>query len=141
MTRRRVLWLATTGLVVLVIAVGVAAKSGDETAKPADDVPAAKVTPGATATPTEDTQPGLKHHPKVVIAAAPGDPAFTYASDPDEAENFDPPSDAEVKRELHQLNVAGLGGSGAYVNPFQRVQNLRPERIDMGVDYGGSGIV
>ena len=139
MPRRRVLWIATACLAVLVIGVAVAADGGDNSPK-RDDVPAAEVTPGAQ---TDDAPltPGLKHHPKVVIAAAPGDPAFTYASNPDEAENFDPPSDAEVKRELHQLNVAGLGGSGAYVNPFQRIKDLRPERIDMGVDYGGSGIV
>src|SRR5438270_9194453 len=28
---------------------------------------------------------------------------------------------------------------GVYVNPFRQVNNLRPERIDMGVDYAGSG--
>jgi murein DD-endopeptidase MepM/ murein hydrolase activator NlpD len=88
--------------------------------------------------------PPLKHHPQVVIAEAPGDippdAQFTYGEEP-EAATFQPPSDAEVERELHQLHVAKLGGDGAYVDPFSQVRGLEPERIDMGVDYAGAGPV
>ena len=141
MPRRRVFWIALAGLTLLIVGVAIAAGGGGSSSSPnPDDVPAAQITPGAQ-TDEAPLPPGLKHHPKVVIAAAPGDPAFTYASNPDEAENFVPPSDAEVKRELHELNVSKLGGDGTYANPFQRIKDLRPERIDMGVDYGGSGIV
>lgn len=35
-----------------------------------------------------------------------------------------------------KLNLQAVGG---YVNPLSQIQNLRPERIDMGVDYAGSG--
>jgi hypothetical protein len=86
----------------------------------------------------------LRSHPRVVIAAVPGDippgAQFTYASGP-EAQNFQRPSDAEVKRELRQLRVAKLGGNGNYVDPFSRIGGLTPARIDMGVDYLGSGPV
>jgi murein DD-endopeptidase MepM/ murein hydrolase activator NlpD len=90
-------------------------------------------------------QPGaLKPHPRVVIAAVPGQlppgAQFAYAGS-EGGDNFQPPSDAEVRRELHQLNVAKLGGGGAYVDPFSQITGLTPERIDMGVDYGGTGPV
>jgi murein DD-endopeptidase MepM/ murein hydrolase activator NlpD len=79
-----------------------------------------------------------------VIAATPGQlppgAQFAYAGS-EGSDDFRPPSDAEVKRELHQLHVAGLGGTGDYVNPFAQVSGLTPERIDMGVDYGGAGTV
>ena len=88
--------------------------------------------------------PPLKPHPRVVIAAAPGDlppgAQYAYATGP-KAENFQPPSDAEVKQELKQLHVAKLGGDGSYVDPFAHVAGLTPERIDMGVDYAGRGPV
>ena len=88
--------------------------------------------------------PPLKPHPQVVIAEAPGsippDTQFTYGSEPTTA-NFQPPSDAEVRRELHQLHVAKLGGNGTYVDPFSQISGLVPERIDMGVDYQGTGPV
>lgn len=35
----------------------------------------------------------------------------------------------------------GGGGVKGYANPFRDVRNLTPERIDMGVDYSGSGPV
>jgi murein DD-endopeptidase MepM/ murein hydrolase activator NlpD/lysophospholipase L1-like esterase len=41
-------------------------------------------------------------------------------------------------------NASGSGacsGTGAYKNPFRDVKQLRPERIDMGVDYAGEGPV
>jgi murein DD-endopeptidase MepM/ murein hydrolase activator NlpD len=80
----------------------------------------------------------------VVIAAVPGQlppgAQYAYAEGP-KAEQFDPPSDAEVRRELHQLHVAKLGGSGDYVDTLSQVKGLTPERIDMGVDYGGHGPV
>jgi murein DD-endopeptidase MepM/ murein hydrolase activator NlpD len=86
--------------------------------------------------------PPLKPHPRVVIAVAPGDvppdAQFTYGEAP-EAQDFKPPSDAEVKRELGQLRVAKLSGSGDYVDPLSQIKGLTPERIDMGVDYQGSG--
>lgn len=99
---------------------------------------------GATAA---DTATGgwLKSHPHVVIAEGPGQlspseaaASYQYGT---ESSNFQPPSDAQVKRELAQLNVAGLGGAGSYVNPFAHVRGLSPSRIDMGVDYQGVGPV
>jgi murein DD-endopeptidase MepM/ murein hydrolase activator NlpD len=86
----------------------------------------------------------MKPHPQVVIAAAPGDippgAHLAYADGP-EAANFHPPSDAEVKRELRQLQVSTFGGNGNYVDPFSQISGLTPERIDMGVDYQGAGPV
>ena len=87
----------------------------------------------------------LKPHPRVVIALAPGDippsdGGTTYAP-PAEAQNFQPPSDAEVRLELRQLRLANLGGSGSYVNPLALVAGLSPRRIDMGVDFAGAGPV
>jgi hypothetical protein len=109
-----------------------------------DDVPSLTADPHA-ATGTGTTGGGrLKPHPRVVIAAAPGQlppgAQFAYAGS-EGTDDYQPPSDAEVKRELHDLHVAGLGGSGDYVNPFARVKGLVPERIDMGVDYAGTGPV
>jgi murein DD-endopeptidase MepM/ murein hydrolase activator NlpD len=133
MTRRRVL----TAIAVLgVVAVGLAiASPGSSRREPAS---ADGGGGGGKALPP------LKHHPQVVIAEAPGsippDTQFTYGSEP-AAENFQPPSDAEVRRELHQLHVAKLGADGTYVDPFSQVAGLVPERIDMGVDYAGTGPV
>jgi murein DD-endopeptidase MepM/ murein hydrolase activator NlpD len=111
-----------------------------------DDVPG--LTADTTSTSADagasDEPSSLKPHPRVVIAAAPGQlppgAHFAYAGS-EGGDDFQPPSDDEVRRELHQLHVAGLGGSGDYVNPFAQVKNLVPERIDMGVDYGGIGPV
>jgi hypothetical protein len=95
----------------------------------------------------------LRSHPRVVIAEAPGSMPVSpdssagvqdvsYPGGNPDPPNFNPPSDATIKRELKQLKIAGLGGgSGSYVNPFAHVQNLVPERIDMGVDYSGTGPV
>jgi murein DD-endopeptidase MepM/ murein hydrolase activator NlpD len=101
--------------------------------------------PGTSSTATTtNALPPLKPHPRVVIAALPGQlppgAQFAYAGS-EGRDNFQPPSDAEVRKELHQLHVATLGGSGAYVNPFSQVKGLTPERIDMGVDYAGVGPV
>jgi murein DD-endopeptidase MepM/ murein hydrolase activator NlpD len=87
----------------------------------------------------------LKPHPRVVVALAPGDipppsAETTYAT-PSEEQNFQPPSDAEVKRELGQLHASKLSGSSAYVDPLSQISGLTPERIDMGVDYAGTGPV
>jgi murein DD-endopeptidase MepM/ murein hydrolase activator NlpD len=92
----------------------------------------------------------VRPHPRVTIALAPGqappegvdptpgpDPSTTSYPESNPA-SFRPPSDAEIKRELHQLHVTGVGG---YTNPFAHVQGLVPERIDMGVDYAGQGPV
>ena len=89
----------------------------------------------------------LKPHPRVVVALDPGqDPPPTgetvYATASEaEGENFQAPSDAEVKAELAQLHTAKLAGSSAYVDPLSHVSGLTPERIDMGVDYAGAGPV
>jgi murein DD-endopeptidase MepM/ murein hydrolase activator NlpD len=132
MTRRRLI----AGLAIAVsVVVLLAASSGKPT-------PRHRAASGARA--DASSLPPLKPHPRVVIAAAPGDipsgPQYTYADGP-EAENFQPPSDAEVKRELGQLRVAKLGGDGSYVDPFSQIMGLRPTRIDMGVDYAGAGPV
>lgn len=36
-------------------------------------------------------------------------------------------------------SVCSAVAPGGYVNPLAHIQNLRPERIDMGVDYAGQG--
>ena len=88
----------------------------------------------------------LKPHPRVVVALDPGqDPPPTaetvYATPTGEGENFQAPSDAQVRAELAQLHTAKLSGSSAYVDPLSHVSGLSPERIDMGVDYAGAGPV
>lgn len=70
---------------------------------------------------------------------APSASNATYSDGPQPVD-LRPPTDAQVKAELQQLHVLGLGGSG-YVNPFAHVAGLVPERIDMGVDYAGQGPV
>jgi hypothetical protein len=37
--------------------------------------------------------------------------------------------------------VCATVATGGYVNPLADIQNLRPERIDMGVDYSGQGTI
>jgi murein DD-endopeptidase MepM/ murein hydrolase activator NlpD len=130
---------AAAVLVLLLAGCGGGAGSGR------DDVPALTATPNAgTGTTGAEGASGLKPHPRVVIAAAPGQlppgAQFAYAGS-EGGDDYQPPSDEEVRRELHELHVAGLGSSGDYVNPFARVKGLTPERIDMGVDYGGAGPV
>ena len=136
MSRWRLL-AALAGCVVLLVVVVVAATGGESRRR----VPDVKATKARNADPT---LPPLKSHPRVVIAATPGQippgAHLAYGTTP-EAQNFRPPSDAEVKRELHQLQVSKFGGDGSYVNPFSQVRGLRPLRIDMGVDYSGSGPV
>src|SRR3954447_3482981 len=141
MSRRRRLLGAIAASVLLVLA-GCGGGGGDS-------VPQARARAGSGAggsqtEPDNGLPPALKPHPRVVIAAAPGQlptgAQFAYAGS-EGSDDYQPPSDAEVKRDLHQLHVAGLGGSGDYVNPFARVRGLTPERIDMGVDYGGAGPV
>jgi murein DD-endopeptidase MepM/ murein hydrolase activator NlpD len=133
MTRWRV-QLAVLGGVVLVVVVLVAGSGG------ADRPPSTRAIARGTA--SDGLLPPLKSHPRVVIAATPDQlpPGAQYAT-AGEAKNFQPPSDAEVRRELHQLNVSKFGGDGSYVNPFSQIPNLKPLRIDMGVDYSGSGPV
>jgi murein DD-endopeptidase MepM/ murein hydrolase activator NlpD len=122
--------IATAAVVLLVVVLGSGADDPKKRAGAATHQPPAR--------------PRLKPHPQVVIAEAPGDippgAQFSYAEPPAE-ENFTPPSDAEVKRELRQLHVAKLGGDGTYVDPLSQISGLTPERIDMGVDYQGSGPV
>ena len=95
---------------------------------------------------------GLRPHPRVTIALPPGQAPPTvqvseattvsYGNSGPDPTNFQRPSDQEIRRELHQLHALGLsGGSNGYVNEFAHVQNLVPERIDMGVDYSGTGWV
>lgn len=38
-------------------------------------------------------------------------------------------------------SVCATVATGGYVNPFAHIQNLHPERIDMGVDYSGTGTI
>jgi hypothetical protein len=103
--------------------------------------PARRVAPAVAA---DAELPPLKSHPRVVLAVTPGQlppgAHFAYGEAP-EAKDFSPPSDAEVRRELSRLHVAKLSGSGDYVDPLAQIAGLTPERIDMGVDYQGSGPV
>jgi murein DD-endopeptidase MepM/ murein hydrolase activator NlpD len=134
--RKRHVWALICVAAILVVLVAIAATGGDERL-----APALKATRGnAKADPA--LPPPLKSHPRVVIAATPDQlpPGVKYAT-AGEAESFKAPSDAEIKRELHQLKVSRFGGDGSYVNPFSHIRNLKPLRIDMGVDYSGSGPV
>lgn len=135
--RKRRVWALAAAAAILVV-LGVMSASGGADNKPTPRPVAAAV---AQAPSPADQLPPMKHHPRVVIAATvdklpPG--VFAPAN---EAQNFQAPSDAEVQRELHQLNVSGFGGAAGYVNPFAHIANLTPERIDMGVDYAGAGPV
>src|SRR5439155_22074231 len=133
MSRWRLL-AALAGCVVVLVVVVVAASGGED--RPPSRRAIARGTAG------DELLPPLKSHPRVVIAATPDQlpPGAQYATT-GEAQNFHPPSDAEVRRELHQLNVSKFGGDGSYANPFSQIRNLKPLRIDMGVDYSGSGPV
>jgi len=136
--RKRRVWALVLGAAILVVLVVVAASGGADERR----APALKATRGSATTTGDSLPPPLKSHPRVVIAATPDElpPGVLYAS-ANEAQSFRPPSDAEVKRELHQLNISKGGGDGTYVNPFSQIRNLKPLRIDMGVDYSGSGPV
>lgn len=120
---------------------GGAAGRGSSTASSVPDATATR--PAASSDPAASGPPALRPHPKVVIAAVPGQlpPGAQFADASTEGQQVTAPSDAEVRRELHQLQSAKLGGSGAYVDPFGHVAGLQPERIDMGVDYQGRGPV
>ena len=140
--RIRRLGLIVAPLVVLAVVLAVAAGGSSPTSssKPTRRaaVPAAVADPGATT----DSQPPPRYHPRLAVAVEPGDPGAQYVyGEAPEAESFKPPSDAEVKRELAELHVSKLSGNGAYVDPLSHVRGLTPERIDMGVDYQGSGPV
>jgi hypothetical protein len=146
-SRRRLLAsIAAAGVVALAGGCGGGGGTGSGSgsgSRSGDNVPSLTADPHA-ATGAQTTASGLKPHPRVVIAAAPGQlpPGAQFAFAGSEGtDNYQPPSDAEVRRELHDLHVAGLGASGDYVNPFAQVKGLTPERIDMGVDYGGVGPV
>ena len=136
--RKRRVWALLLAAAIMVALVVLATTGGADPRRPA--VREARVNPKAAAEPT--LPPPLKSHPRVVIAATPDQlPPGAHYVNANEAVSFHPPSDAEVKRELHQLNVSKFGGSGGYVNPFSQIANLKPLRIDMGVDYSGSGPV
>src|SRR4051794_4313935 len=100
---------------------------------------------GASARAPTASEPPLRPPPRVVVALSPGEQpppgALTEYGSGSEAQSFEPPSDAEVKQELAELHASKVSGSGAYTNPFGHVAGLTPERIDMGVDYGGAGPV
>jgi murein DD-endopeptidase MepM/ murein hydrolase activator NlpD len=135
--RKRRTWALVLGAALLLVLVVIAASGGADERR----APALKATRGAANT-DPSLPPPLKSHPRVVIAATPDQlPAGVKYATAGEAESFKPPSDAEVKRELHQLKVSQFGGDGSYVNPFSQIRNLKPLRIDMGVDYSGSGPV
>src|SRR4051812_32281503 len=123
--RKRRVWALLAGAGLLLVLVVLAASGGADERR----APALKATPGA-ANADPALPPPLKSHPRVVIAATPGQlpPGAQYAT-ANEAQSFRPPSDAEVRRELHQLKVSKFGGSGGYVNPFSQIANLKPLRI------------
>jgi biotin carboxyl carrier protein len=133
---RRVLSGMAAVAVALVALIVVLSGGGGESKKTAATAPRAVTDPPAA------ELPPLKPHPRVVIAAAPGQlpPGAQFADATTEGQQVQPPSDAEVRRELRQLQSANVG-SGAYVDPFSHISGLVPERIDMGVDYQGTGPV
>jgi murein DD-endopeptidase MepM/ murein hydrolase activator NlpD len=135
--RKRRVWALVVGATLLVVLAVLAASGGAD--KPRAKLTSARATPDRHA---GELLPPLRSHPRVVIAATADQlpPGAQYAT-AGEAQNFQPPSDAEVRRELHQLNVSKFGGAGGYVNPFSQIRGLKPLRIDMGVDYSGSGPV
>jgi murein DD-endopeptidase MepM/ murein hydrolase activator NlpD len=135
--RKPRVWALLVGAALLVVLIVVAASGGSDHRE--------AVVQSAHASHAQNADkilPPLRSHPRVVIAATADQlpPGAQYAT-AGEAENFQPPSDAEVRRELHQLNVSKVGGGGSYANPFSQIHNLTPLRIDMGVDYSGSGPV
>src|SRR6476469_8433348 len=136
--RRRRVWALMLGAAILLV-LAVLAASGGGADKPRAKVASAHATPAGGG---DELLPPLKSHPRVVIAATPDQlpPGAQYATT-GEAQNFQPPSDAEVRAELQQLSISKSGGSAGYVNPFSQISNLTPLRIDMGVDYSGSGPV
>ena len=137
--RKRRVWALVTGAAILVVLIVLATSGGADTPR-RDTVGAAQVNPKAAK--EAALPPPLKSHPRVVIAATQDQlpPGAQYVN-ANEAQTFHPPSDAQVKAELHQLNVSTFSGGGGYVNPFSQIANLTPLRIDMGVDYSGSGPV
>jgi murein DD-endopeptidase MepM/ murein hydrolase activator NlpD len=138
MMRRRK-WALVTAAAILVVLVVLATTGGADTPR-RTAVSSARVDPHAAK--EAALPPPLKSHPRVVIAATPDQlPPGAHYVNANEAETFHPPSDAEVRAELHQLNVGRFSGSGGYVNPFSQIANLKPLRIDMGVDYSGAGPV
>src|SRR3954447_8577487 len=149
MTRRRLLLASTAAAATVLLVVLIAGSGGGS--HPPHAVPDARATAaagdGSRAGAVADSSglPPLKPHRRVVIAAAPGDippgAQYAYAGADDESQDYQPPSDAEVKRELQELHVSKLSGNGAYVDPFSHARGLTPERIDMGVDYAGAGPV
>lgn len=137
--RKRRVWALVTGAAMLVVLIVLATTGGADTPRPVA-VSSAHATPQAATNPA--LPPPLKSHPRVVIAATPDQlPPGAHYVNANEAETFHPPSDAEVRAELHQLNVGRFGASGGYVNPFSHIRGLTPLRIDMGVDYSGAGPV
>ncbi|MEA2470565.1 MAG: hypothetical protein QOE38_1564, partial [Thermoleophilaceae bacterium] len=103
MRSRRRLIAALAAAAVGVLIVVLVASGGDGPAKHGS-APAAADPPHTTT----DSLPPLKPHPRVVIAAAPGQlpPGAQFADATTEGQQVQPPSDAEVRRELRQLQSA-----------------------------------
>src|SRR4051812_20291665 len=90
--RVRRLGMIVAPLVVLAVVLVVAA-GGSSSSRSA--VPEAVAVPQATT----NSQPPPRYHPRLAVAVEPGDPGAQYVyGEAPEAENFKPPSDAEVKR-------------------------------------------
>src|SRR5436305_12524772 len=118
--RKRRVWALVTAAAILIVLIVLATTGGADQPR----TPPLRAVRGAAAK-QQALPPPLKSHPRVVIAATLGElpPGVRYGT-AGEAQNFQPPSDAEVRAELHQLNVSGTQGTGAYVNPFAHIANL-----------------
>ena len=91
-----------------------------------------RATPAPSASP-RGSRPGSatsKASPRATSSHAKASPSHAKAS----------PSPAKASPSPAQASPSPTPGSG-YANPFRAVQGLLPERIDQGVDFGGSGPV
>ena len=105
---------------------GPAGPAGQEAAAPGAQEPIDIYHPGLRLNHPQRPQPKGKHHRPAAAAAPASRPSPAPSSPPSASSN--PPS-------------ASGNPQPTYGNPLRAVEGLIPERVDMGVDFGGSGPV